>query len=238
MLRQPSIPRREARSASPRRRTGRPDDSSTWTRPLTTPTSSTPLWAKGTSTVADRGRGTGEGTAGGQQHLDEATNHADQSDALRGEGALEGRRSRQGDEVGAHARLGVVEQREDRARGRVAETVPPADPVVRGDLTAEQLVEGDVESPGKGHQRLEGEPSFSPLHLGDGAGGDPGEAGEITLAQIPAQAVGAQRRTDARRCLGRLQLQLSVLDGVAEQLSLSSRRAPLGLADAQAALAD
>src|SRR5262245_60695230 len=58
MLRQPSIPRREARSVSPRRRTGRPDDSSTWTRPLTTPTSSAPLWAKGASTVADRGRET------------------------------------------------------------------------------------------------------------------------------------------------------------------------------------
>src|SRR6185312_14111898 len=164
MLRQPSIPRREARSVSPRRRTGRPDDSSTWIRPLTTPTSSAPLWAKGASTVADR--------------------------------------------------------------------------VVRGDLTAEQLVEGDVEAPGKGHQRLEGEPSFSPLHLGDSAWGDPGEAGEIALAQIPAQAVGAQRRADARRRLGRLQLQPSVLDGVAEQLALGSRRAPLGLADAQAALAD
>jgi len=43
MLRQPSIPRREARSVSPLRRTGRPDDSSTWMRPLTTPTSSAPL---------------------------------------------------------------------------------------------------------------------------------------------------------------------------------------------------
>ena len=32
--------------------------SSTWTRPLTTPTSSVPLWAKGASTVADRGRET------------------------------------------------------------------------------------------------------------------------------------------------------------------------------------
>src|SRR5690348_14120846 len=155
-----------------------------------------------------------------------------------GEGGLDGRRSWEGDEVGAHARLGVVKKWEDRARGRVAEAMPPADPVVRGDLTAEQLVKSYIEAPGKGHQRLEGDPPFSPLHLGDGAGGDPSEAGEIALAQIPAQAVGAQRRTDARRCLGRLQLQPSVLDGVAEQLALSSRWAPFGLADAQAALAD
>src|SRR6266571_2954432 len=54
-LRQASIPRRVARSVSPRRRTGRPDPSSTWTRPLTTPTNSVPLWVKGASTVADRG---------------------------------------------------------------------------------------------------------------------------------------------------------------------------------------
>src|SRR6516165_105821 len=54
----------------------------------------------------------------------------------------------------------------------------------RHGLGSEQLVERDVEAGGKGHQRLEGEPSFSPLHLGDSARGDPGEAGEIALAQI------------------------------------------------------
>src|SRR2546430_9962262 len=114
----------------------------------------------------------------------------------------------------------------------------PANPVVRRDLTTEQLIEGDVEARGQGHQRLEGEPSLPPLHLRDGAGGDAGETGEIALAQIPAQPVGAQRRADARCRLGRLQLQPPVLDRVAEQLALSSRRAPLGLADAKAALAD
>src|SRR5215469_3170130 len=100
-----------------------------------------------------------------EQHLDEAADHPDELGALVGERGLDGRRPRQRDEVGAHAGLGVVEQRQDRARRRVAEAVTPADPVVRCDLAAEQLVEGDVEAPGKGHQRLEGEPSFSPLHL-------------------------------------------------------------------------
>src|SRR5215831_4435320 len=114
----------------------------------------------------------------------------------------------------------------------------PADPVVRRYLTAEQLVEGDVEARGQCHQRLEGEPPLAALHLRDGARGDAGEAGQIALAQIPAQPVGAQRRADARRRLSRLQLQLPVLDGVAEQLALGSRRASLGLADAQAALTD
>ena len=46
-LRQASMLRRDASRVSPRRSTGRPDASTTWTRPLTTPTSSVPLWAKG-----------------------------------------------------------------------------------------------------------------------------------------------------------------------------------------------
>jgi hypothetical protein len=190
------MPRREASRVSPRRSTGRPDPSMTWTRPLTTPTSSV------------------------------------------GEGGLHRRRARQRDEVGAQARLGVVEQRQDRAPGRAAGAVAPADPVVGGDLTAQQLIEGHVQAPSQGKQRLEGEPSFPPLHLGDGAGRHAGEAGEIALAQLPAQAVGAQRHADPRHRLGWLQLWRPILDRVAEQLALGSGRASLGLADADAALTD
>src|SRR2546430_16564244 len=95
----------------------------------------------------------------------------------------------------------------------------PANPVVRRDLTAEQLVEGDVEARGQGHHRLEGEPSLPSLHLRDGAGGDAGEAGEIARAQVPAQPVATQRPADARRRVAGLKPRRAGLGGGADWLS-------------------
>jgi len=81
--------------------------------------------------------------------LDQAADHPDELGAFVGEGGVDGGRSRQRDEVGAQARLGIVEQRQDRASGPAAGAVAPADPVVGGDLAAEQLIEGDAEAPAR-----------------------------------------------------------------------------------------
>jgi hypothetical protein len=58
-------------------------------------------------------------------------------------------RARNGDKVDAHAGLCVIEEREHRPGGLVAEDATTSNPVVGRDLTAEKFIDGGVQTAGE-----------------------------------------------------------------------------------------
>ena len=110
--------------------------------------------------------------------------------------------------------------------------------VTGDDVAAQQLVDGHPEASGQLEQGLERKPALTALGLGDRARRDAGEPSEVRLAQLPLRPRRAQAGADASNDRRRRQLRKAVDDAVAKDAAFDARRATVGLADAQARLAD